>query len=56
MRERLKISPGDRLRHVVDDQGEGAGAALIAAMQASPYREIDIEPSSERSPARDVEL
>ena len=32
------------------------GADLIAALQASPYRELDIEPSRFRSslPARDV--
>lgn len=32
------------------------GAALIAAMQASPYRDIDIEPPRERLPVRDVNL
>jgi hypothetical protein len=33
------------------------GAALIAAMQASPYREVEIEPSRERLlPVRDVKL
>jgi prevent-host-death family protein len=37
--------------------GERMGAALIAAMQTSPYRQIDIEPSrDERSSVRDVEL
>ena len=30
------------------------GAALVAAMQASPCREIDIEPSRHRLPVRDV--
>jgi hypothetical protein len=32
------------------------GADLIAAMQASPYREIDIEPIRSRSPIRDATL
>jgi hypothetical protein len=30
------------------------GADLIAALQASPYREIDIEPARYRLPLRDV--
>jgi hypothetical protein len=32
------------------------GAALIAALQASPYRDIDIEPPRERLPVRNVNL
>jgi hypothetical protein len=32
------------------------GAALIAAVQASPYREIDIEPQRYRLPVRDIDL
>jgi hypothetical protein len=32
------------------------GADLIAALQASPYREIDIEPARYRVPVRDVAL
>lgn len=34
--------------------GHLTGADLIAAMQASPYRETDIEPSRDRLPVRDV--
>ena len=37
--------------------GEAAtqtGADLVAAMQASPYREIDLEPASARLPVRGV--
>ena len=30
------------------------GADLIAALQASPYREIEIEPARYRLPVRDV--
>jgi prevent-host-death family protein len=37
-------------------QGNLTGAALVAVMQASPYREIDIEPRRERMPVRDVAL
>ncbi|MCW5734401.1 MAG: type II toxin-antitoxin system Phd/YefM family antitoxin [Enhydrobacter sp.] len=37
-------------------KGEHTGRALIEAMQASPYRDIDIEPRRERMPVRDVEL
>jgi len=32
------------------------GADLIAAIQASPYREIDLEPEREVLPVRDVTL
>lgn len=32
------------------------GAALIAALQASPYRDIDIEPQRYRLPVRGVSL
>lgn len=46
-----ELTPG---RH---DTGAGlTGAALIAALQASPYRDIDIEPPRERLPVRDVKL
>jgi hypothetical protein len=30
------------------------GADLVAAMQASPYREIDIQPTRDCMPVRDV--
>jgi len=30
------------------------GAALVAAMQASPYREIDLVPGRDRMPVRDI--
>ncbi len=32
------------------------GAQLIAAMQASPYREINIEPGRDRLPVRDAAI
>jgi prevent-host-death family protein len=37
-------------------KGDRSGAALVAAMQASPYRNIDIEPRRDRMPVRDVKL
>jgi prevent-host-death family protein len=37
-------------------KGERGGDALIAAMQASPYRDIDLEPGRERMPVRGVDL
>jgi len=37
-------------------KGDRTGEALIAALQASPYRDIDIEPRRERLPVRDVKL
>ena len=33
-----------------------SGAALVAAMQASPYKEIDLQPRSDRLPVRDAAL
>jgi prevent-host-death family protein len=35
-------------------KGDRTGADLIAVMQASPYREIDLEPERYRLPVRDV--
>ena len=37
-------------------KGERTGEALIAAMQASPYRDIDLEPRREPMPVRGVDL
>jgi prevent-host-death family protein len=37
-------------------KGDLTGAALVGAMQASPYRETDIEAKRFRSPVRDVVL
>ena len=37
-------------------QGRPTGQALIAAMQTSPYRAIDLEPTREAMPVRDVSL
>jgi prevent-host-death family protein len=37
-------------------KGDLTGEALIAAMQASPHRDIDIEPGRTPMPVRDVSL
>ena len=37
-------------------KGDLTGQALIAAMQASPHRDIDIEPRGVRMPVRVVAL
>src|SRR6202790_538132 len=37
-------------------KGSLTGTALIAAMQASPYRQIDIAPGRVRPPVRDMSL
>lgn len=37
-------------------KGDRTGEALIAVLQASPYRDVDIEPARVRSPVRDVAL
>jgi prevent-host-death family protein len=37
-------------------KGERSGDVLIAAMQASPYRDTDIEPKRDRMPVRRIDL
>jgi prevent-host-death family protein len=37
-------------------KGDLTGEALVAAMQASPYRDIDIEPRRAPMPVRDATL
>jgi hypothetical protein len=32
------------------------GTALVAAMQASPYKQIDLEPERNRLPVRNIEI
>lgn len=36
--------------------GSATGEALVAAMQASPYREVDLEPGRGPMPVRDLSL
>ncbi len=37
-------------------KGDVTGEALIKAMQASPYRDVSIEPKREPMPVRDISL
>jgi hypothetical protein len=46
------LSEGTR----IDEPGRLTGAALVAAMQASPYKEIELQPGRDRSPVRDAVL
>lgn len=39
-----------------ENRTEAIGSALIAAMQASPYRETEIEPTRYLMPVREVSL
>jgi hypothetical protein len=52
----LKSSPLPSGQGMVEPNGTPAltGAALVAAMQASPYKEIPLEPARDRMPVRDV--
>ncbi len=51
-----------RSSSIAPEQGAGisngtpasTGADLVAAMQASPYKEINLEPTRDRLPVRDV--
>jgi prevent-host-death family protein len=52
-RDEVVVVAADEFRRL---KGERTGEALIAAMQASPYRDIDIEPRRERMPVRDLLL
>ena len=52
----LKSLPPRVEKHAAlpDDKTSPTGATLVAVMQASPYREICLEPTRERLPVRDV--
>jgi prevent-host-death family protein len=52
-REEVVVVSADEFRRL---RGERTGAALIAAMQASPSREIEIAPSRSAMPVRTFEL
>lgn len=51
--EALETSPVTDARATTAAKNR-TGADLIAAMQSSPYREIEIEPARYRLPVRDV--
>jgi prevent-host-death family protein len=52
-REEVVVISAEEFRRLRGDQ---TGKALIAAMQASPYRDIAIEPVRAAMPVRDVTL
>jgi prevent-host-death family protein len=52
-RDEVVIVAAEEFRRL---KGNRSGAALVAALQASPYRDVDIEPRRERMPVRDVKL
>jgi hypothetical protein len=49
----LEASPVTDVKSATAAKGR-TGADLIAAMQSSPFREIEIEPARYRMPVRDV--
>ena len=51
--EEAVVLSAEEFRHL---KGWQTGQALIAALQASPYRDVNLEPRSVRPPVRDVEL
>jgi prevent-host-death family protein len=52
-RDEVVIISADEFRRL---KGDLTGEALIAAMQASPHRDIDIEPRRTLMPVREVSL
>jgi len=52
-RDEVVVIAADEFKRL---KGDLTGQALVAAMQASPYREIDLEPARSRLPVRDVDL
>jgi prevent-host-death family protein len=52
-REEVVVVAAEEFRRL---KGDRTGAALIAVLQASPYRDVDIEPPRDRFSVRDVKL
>ena len=52
-REEVVVVAAEEFRRL---KGDRTGEALVAAIQESPYRDIDLEPRRERLPVRDVKL
>jgi len=52
-REEVVVVAAEEFRRL---KGEQTGASLIAALQASPSRDIDLEPERRPAPVRDVTL
>ncbi len=52
-REEVVVIAAEEFRRL---KGDVTGAALVAVMQASPYRDIELEPGRSRLPVRDISL
>ena len=52
-RDEVVIVDAEEFRRL---KGDCSGAALVKALQASPYRDLNIEPRRGRMPVRDVKL
>jgi prevent-host-death family protein len=52
-REEVVVIAAEEFRRL---KGDVTGAALVAVMQASPYRDIELEPGRSRLPVRDLSL
>jgi prevent-host-death family protein len=52
-RDEVVIISADEFRRL---RGDLTGEVLIAAMQASPHRDVDIEPGRTQLPVREVSL
>lgn len=52
-RDEVVVVSADEFRRL---KGGRTGAAIVAAIQASPYRDIELVPESVVMPIRDVEL
>ena len=52
-RDEVVIIAAEEFRRL---KGNVTGEALIKAMQASPYRDVNIEPKREPMPVRDISL
>jgi len=52
-RDEVVIVAAEEFRRL---KGDRSGAALVEALQASPYRDVNIEPRRGRMPVRDVKL
>jgi prevent-host-death family protein len=52
-REAVVVVDAEQFRRMT---GQRSGALLIDALQASPYRDLDIEPQRAPMPVRDVQL
>ena len=52
-RDEVVVIAGEEFRRLAGDR---TGQQLVDAMQASPFRDIDIEPARVKLPVRDVNL